>query len=394
MSDPAKTFRVGLIGTGRISDIYLKNIKGFAGVEITACGSLNMDESRTKASEYGVARVMAPEEIIADPDIDAVLNLTIPAAHARISLAALEAGKHIYSEKPFVTDLDDGRRILDLARARGLVVGSAPDTFLGGRWQTLRKLLDGGIIGVPHSVSAFVPTSGVERHHPNPNFYYAKGGGPLLDLGPYYLAAMVFCLGPIARVAGLGRKREASRMIENGPRKGEMMPVEVDTHSLSLIEFESGVTGQMMVSFDVWESETPRLEIYGTEGTLCIPDPDPGDGANIFQGPVWVRTRETARWTMRPRPQAPADWQVAENTHGLNFDARGVGLADLAAAVREGREPRASGALGLHLCEVMEGMLQSSERGQFIDIKSTCSRPPVLAETSEPGLNVDLRAMK
>ena len=393
MSDPAKAFRVGLIGTGRISDIYLQNINGFSGVEIVACGSLNMDESRAKAAEHGVPRAATPDEIITDPDIDAVLNLTIPAAHAPVSLAALEAGKHVYSEKPFVTDLADGRRILDLAEARGLKVGNAPDTFFGGRWQTLRKLLDSGVIGEPHGVSAFVPTSGVERHHANPDFYYAKGGGPLLDLGPYYLAVMVFCLGPIARVAGLGRRRESKRMIENGPRHGQMMPVEVDTHSLSLIEFESGVTGQMMVSFDVWESETPRLEIYGTEGTLCIPDPDPGDGANIFQGPVWVRTRDTARWTMRPRPKAPADWHVAENTHGLNFDSRGVGLADLAVAVREGREPRASGALGLHLCEVMEGMLQSPRLGQFVDIKSTCARPPMLGETTEPGLNTDLRTV-
>ena len=393
MSDAAKTFRVGLIGTGRISDIYLKNIREFSGVEITACGSLNMEESHAKAAVHGVPRVATPDEIIADPDIDAVLNLTVPAAHAGISLAALEAGKHVYSEKPFVTDLAEGRRILDLAGARGLKVGNAPDTFFGGRWQTLRKLLDSGVIGKPHGVSAFVPTSGVERHHPNPDFYYARGGGPLLDLGPYYLAAMVFCLGPVARVAGMGRRRETSRMIENGPRHGQMMPVEVDTHCLSLIEFESGVIGQMMVSFDVWESETPRLEIYGAEGTLCIPDPDPGDGANIFQGPVWVRTRETARWTRRPRPKAPADWQVVENTHGLNLDARGVGLADLAVAVREGRDPRASGALGLHLCEVMEGMLQSPEQGRFVSIGSTCPRPPMLAETTEPGLNVDLRAV-
>ena len=390
MSKPAKTFRVGLIGTGRISDIYLKNIREFSGVEITACGSLNMEESRAKASEYGVPRVSTPDEIIADPGIDAILNLTIPAAHAGISLAALDAGKHVYSEKPFVTDLAEGRRILGLAEARGLKVGNAPDTFFGGRWQTLRKLLDSGIIGEPHGVSAFVPTSGVERHHPTPDFYYAKGGGPLLDLGPYYLAAMIFCLGPVARVAGIGRRRETSRMIENGPRNGEMMPVEVDTHCLSLIEFESGVIGQMMVSFDVWESETPRLEIYGTRGTLCIPDPDPGDGANIFDGPVWVRTRETARWTMRPRPKAQADWEVADNTHGLNLNARGVGLADLAVAVREGREPRASGALGLHLCEVMEGMLRSPDLGKFVDIASRCPRPPMLVETTESGLNVDL----
>ncbi len=389
MSDPAKSFRVGLIGTGRISDIYLENCVGFDGLDIVACGSLNMEESRTKAAEYGVPLVEEPEKIIADPNIDAILNLTIPAAHAEISLTALNAGKHVYSEKPFVTDLTDGRRILDLATSKGLCVGNAPDTFLGGRWQTVRKLLDQNAIGEPTGVAAFVPTHGVERHHPNPDFYYAEGGGPLLDLGPYYLAAMVFCLGPIARVAGLSRRTFPERMIENGPRIGEMMAVEVDTHCLSLIEFESGVIGQMMVSFDVWESETPRLEIYGTEGTVCIPDPDPGDGANIFQGDVWLRTRATSRWTMRPRPKAPADWEVVVNTHGLNFDARGAGLAELAAAVKGNREPRASGALGLHLCEVMQGMLDSPGLGRFVDIQSTCKRPDMLPETRETGLNVN-----
>lgn len=390
MSDAAKSFRVGLIGTGRISDIYLKNCAEFEGLDIVACGSLNMEESRAKAASFGVGHVASPDEIIADPDIDAILNLTIPAAHARISLAALDAGKHVYSEKPFVTDLADGRRILDLAASMGLLVGNAPDTFFGGRWQTVRKLLDQGVIGEPTGVAAFVPTHGVERHHPNPDYYYAEGGGPLLDLGPYYLAAMVFCLGPIARVAGLSRKTFPERMIENGPRHGEMMPVEIDTHCLSLIEFESGVIGQMMVSFDVWESETPRLEIYGTEGTICISDPDPGDGANIFQGPVWVRTRATSRWTMRPRPVAPAEWEVAENTHGLNFDARGIGLADLAHAALNGREPRASGALGQHLCEVMQGMIDSSGLGQFINIHSKCLRPEMLPETKASGLNVNL----
>lgn len=390
MSDSMNSFRVGLIGTGRISDVYLMNCAEFSGVDIVSCGSLDMCESRAKAAAFGVPRVAAPDEIIADPDVDAILNLTIPAAHAEISLAALEAGKHVHSEKPFVTDLTDGRRILDLAARKGLSVGNAPDTFLGGRWQTVRKLLDKGVIGEPTGASAFVPTHGVERHHPNPDFYYAKGGGPLLDLGPYYLAALVFCLGPIGRVAGMARKTFPERMIENGHRDGEMMPVEVDTHCLSMFEFESGVIGQMMVSFDVWDSETPRLEIYGTDGTICIPDPDPGDGANVFQGPVWIRTRETSRWTMRPRPKAPMDWEVAENTHGLNCDARGVGLAELAQAVSERREPRASGALGLHLCEVMHGMLCSPGLGRFVDIQSTCARPAMLPESVEIGLNVDL----
>ena len=387
MSDPAPPFRVGLIGTGRISDVYLKNCASFDAIEIAACGSLDLEESRGKAELHGVPRVMAPEEIFADPEIDAILNLTVPAAHASVSLAALEAGKHVYSEKPFVMDLADGRRILDLAAKKGLLVGSAPDTFLGGRWQTLRKLLDRGAIGEPTGVVAFAPTHGVERHHPNPDFYYARGGGPLLDLGPYYLAAMVFALGPVRRVAGMSRRTFPERVIENSPRHGEVVPVEVDTHCLSLIEFESGVIGQMMVSFDVWDSETPRFEIYGTDGTLCVPDSDPCGGANLFHGPVWLRTRETSRWTMRPRPVAPAEWEVAENTHRLNFDARGAGLAELARAVRDGREPRANGAMGLHLCEVMQAMLDSHALGRFVDIGTSCTRPAMLPEKDASDIN-------
>ena len=390
MNDSERIFRVGLIGTGHVSDVYLKNCAAFDGMDIVACGSLNLDESRKKADMFDVPRVMSPDEIIDDTGIDAILNLTIPAAHAEITLRALNAGKHVYSEKPFVTDVKDGQAILDLAASRKLAVGNAPDTFFGGRWQTVRKFLDNGVIGRPIGIAAFVPTHGVERHHPNPDFYYAKGGGPLLDLGPYYLAAMVFLLGPITTVGGMAKRSFPERVIENGHRHGEIMPVEVDTHSLSLIKFKNGVIGQMMVSFDVWESETPRLEIYGTEGTICIPDPDPVDGANIFHGPVWYRTRATSRWTMRPRPKAPADWSVGENTHGLNFDARGVGLAEMAHAIRDGRPPRASGTLGLHLCEVMQGIADGHKSGRFVDIISSCERPPMLPEDETKGFDVNL----
>lgn len=372
--------RIGLVGCGRISDIYLRNCNRFSGLEVVACASLDRAESQAKARQHGIARACEPDEVFADPDIDCVLNLTIPAAHAQISLDALSAGKHVYSEKPFVAEPEDGPKILDFARAKGLLVGNAPDTFLGGRWQTARKLLDSGAIGNPVAVSAFVPTRGVERHHPNPDFYYQKGGGPLLDLGPYYLTAMIFLLGPVARVAGMARRTFEERMIENGPRHGFMMPVEVDTHCLSLIEFESGAIGQMMVSFDVWESETPRLEIYGEEGTICIPDPDPGDGANIFDGPVWYRTRAESRWSKRPRPKAPAEWLEAENTHGFNFDARGVGLLDMAHAVHEGRPPRASAQMAYHVCDVMHGMLASPSLGRYVDISSTCKAPELLPE--------------
>lgn len=372
------TFRIGLVGCGRISDIYLKNCQRFDELEVVACASLDLEESRRKAQHWGIPKACRPEDIFADPDIDCVLNLTIPAAHAGVSKAALHAGKHVYSEKPFVTNLAEGREILDLAAQKGLLVGNAPDTFLGGRWQTVRKLIDQGVIGAPTGVSAFVPTHGTERHNPNPDFYYQKGGGPLLDLGPYYLTAMVFFLGPIARVAGMSRRTFDQRMIENGPRQGFMMPVEVDTHCLSLIEFENGVIGQMMMSFDVWDSETPRFEIYGEEGTICVPDPDPVHGANIFQGDVWVRTRETARWTHQPRPSGREAWQVTENTHGYNFDARGLGLLDLAYAVRDKRSPRASGEMAHHVYEVMDAMLVSPSAGRFMDIESSCARPSPL----------------
>lgn len=376
-----KKLRVGLIGCGVISDIYLKTCQKFDIVDVVACSALDLAQAQEKATAYGIARACMPEDVLADPDVDCVLNLTIPTAHAEISLAALEAGKHVYSEKPFATDIEDGKRVLALAQSKGLCVGNAPDTFLGGRWQTVRKLLDDGVIGAPTGVTAFVGTHGVERHHPNPDFYYQVGGGPLLDLGPYYLTAMVFLLGPIARVGGLSRRTFDRRMIENGPRAGEWLPVEVDTHVLSLLEFSSGVVGSMTMSFDIWDSETPRFEIYGENGTICIPDPDPVHGANVFQGAVWYRTRDTSRWSHKPRPQGRECWQVAENTHGFNADTRGLGLVDLAYAVRDRRPPRANGLMAQHVLEAMSGILASPVTGGFVSIESTCRIPEPLPET-------------
>lgn len=374
------SFNIGLIGCGRISDIYLQNCARFDALDVIACASLDPEEAAAKAAQHGIPVACTPQEIFEIPGVDAVLNLTIPAAHAEISLAALNAGKHVYSEKPFATDLADGQRILDLSAEKGLLVGNAPDTFLGGRWQTCRKLIDDGVIGAPTGVTAFVGTHGTERHHPNPDFYYQKGGGPLLDLGPYYLTAMVFLLGPLSRVAGLARRTFDKRMIENGSRNGEWMHVEVDTHIESLLEFRSGVIGSMTMSFDVWDSETPRLEVYGTEGTICIPDPDPVHGANDFHGPVLYRTRETSRWTHQPRPTRREDWQVAENTHGFNENARGLGLLDMAYAVQDCRLPRASAQMAYHICEVMDGILEAPKLGRYVGMTSTCDRPTPLPE--------------
>lgn len=380
MSKILNPFKIGLIGTGRISDIYIQTCSKFPELEIVSCGSLNLEESREKADQFGIPKAQHPNEILSDPDIDCILNLTIPASHAAISLQALEAGKHVYSEKPFATNLRDCQRILDLAKSKDLKVGNAPDTFLGGRWQTVRKLLDQQVIGKPTGIMAFAGTHGVERHHPNPDFYYQEGGGPLLDLGPYYLTAMVFLLGPISKVSGMARRTFNQRMIENGKRSGELLDVEVDTHSLSMLEFQSGAIGSMTLSFDIWDSETPRLEIFGEEGTICIPDPDPVHGANIFQGPVLYRTRQQSRWEFQPRPADRGDWRVAENTHGFNQDSRGLGLLDLVYAVRGNRPVRASGELAAHVYETMHAILESPNQGGFVRIHSECAVPDVLPE--------------
>ena len=380
MNELIKPFRVGLIGTGRISDIYFQTLNKYPQTEIVACGSLNLDESRAKAEQHGVARVAEPDAIIADPNIDCILNLTIPTAHAGVSRAALEAGKHIYSEKPLVSDLADAQPLLDLAASRGLTVGNAPDTFLGGRWQTVRKLLDSNTIGTPTGCTAFVGTHGTERHVANPDFYYQPGGGPMLDLGPYYLSAMVFFMGPIVRVAGMSNRGFDRRQIEYGARSGAWMKVETDTHVQGMVEFASGAIGSITMSFDIWDSETPRFEIYGTEGTICIPDPDPVHGINIFEGEVWYRTRETSRWTHKPRPTGREHWQVADNHHGLNEDSRGIGLIEMADAIAKQRKPRCSGELAHHVLEVMMGILRGSESGQFTKIYSRPQVPALLPE--------------
>ena len=370
-----RKFRVGLIGCGVISDIYLQTCKRFDFVEIVACASLDMAQSRAKAAQYEIPKACLPDEIIGDPDIDAVLNLTNPAAHALINLAALEVGKHVYAEKPFATCLEDAKKMLAMAREKGVLIASAPDTFLGGRWQTIRKLIDDGVIGKPIGATAFMCNHGVERHHPGPAPWYRTGGGPLFDMAPYYLTALVSLMGPIASVCGMAKKSFSQRLIEFGPHKGEMLDVEVDTHVNGLLEFDSGATASLIMSFDVWDSNLPRLEIYGELGSISISDPDPVFGPNRFEGPVHFRTRESARWTYRPRVPGLDEWEVAENMHGFNEDSRGLGLLDLAYAARDGRAPRASGEMAYHVLEVMLGITDGSQKRQFVDIESTCAQP-------------------
>jgi predicted dehydrogenase len=375
-------FKVGVIGIGDICDVYIANLQQYGDlVEVVACAGRSLDKAQRKAAQHGIPRAYADAaELIADPEIQIVVNLTIPAAHAEINLAALQAGKHVYSEKPLAATVTEGAQILALARERGLYVGCAPDTILGGRLQTCRRLIDDGTIGDIVGASAFVVSHGHESFHPNPDFFYQPGGGPLLDIGPYYLVALLSLLGPARRCCGMARRTFPTRTIGSQPRRSEVIEVAVDTHVSGNIEFASGAIGTFIASFDVWDSELPRLEIYGTKGTLCLRDIDPLDGPNLFGGEVLLRTSAEYRWSDLPRPATLPDWVKVPIAHRFNEtshrrNSRGIGLVDMACAIRDQRPERASGQMAYHCLELMEGLLASAAQGRYVDISSTCERP-------------------
>ncbi len=351
---------VGVIGCGNISGIYLQTARRLEILDVVACADLDLERARARAAEYDVPRACTVEELLADPAVDLVINLTVPAAHGEVGLMALEAGKSLYNEKPLAIDREDARRLLERARQRGLLLGGAPDTFLGAGLQTCRKLLDDGWIGAPVAATAFMLGHGAESWHPDPAFFYQRGAGPMLDMGPYYLTALVTLLGPVRRVTGSTRASFPERTITSAPKYGETVLVEVPTHVAGVLDFASGPVGTIVTSFDVWASETPRLEIYGSAGTLSLPDP------NTFGGPVRVR-------------RAGADtWSEAPLTHGYATNSRGLGVADMAYALRSGRSPRASGELTYHVLDVMQSFEEASTEGCHVAIESSCERPAPL----------------
>jgi predicted dehydrogenase len=347
--------RVGVIGCGTISGLYLKRLTSFDSIDVRACADLLVERAEEKAREFGVQRGCSPEELLADPEIDLVVNLTIPAAHAEIALAAIGAGKSIYNEKPLALDRSDGQAILAAAAAAaGVRVGCAPDTFLGAGLQTCRRLIDEGAIGEPLAVSAFVVGAGPELWHPNPAFFYQRGAGPLFDVGVYYLTALVNLLGPIARVSGSARISRAVRPI---PARGGTIDVEVPTHVAATLDFAGGPVATLIASFDVPASVLPRIEVYGTEGTLACPDP------NTFGGPVRIARPGGNEWT-----DMPLDAGFAEQ-------ARGIGVADMVNAMRTGEPHRASGELALHVLDVMQAVEEASSASQYVTPATTCERP-------------------
>lgn len=355
----SRVVQIGIIGCGKISDAYFGGCASYSFVKILACADADLSRAQAKAQQYGI-RAATVEALLADPAVDLIINLTIPQAHAAVNTAALHAGKHVYTEKPFALESKDGAAVLALAAEKKLLVGCAPDTFLGGGLQTARKAIDDGLIGRPVSAMAFMLCRGHESWHPSPQFYYEKGGGPMLDMGPYYITALINFLGPIARVSGSAQSAFAERIITSQPLAGTRIPVQTPTHVTGVMDFGGGATATIVTSFDTWPYPLPRLLIFGTDGTLEAPDP------NRFDGTVRLRRGATDRYEDLPP------------THTIER-GRGSGVADMALSIlRRGRPHRASGELGQHVLEVMESFEKSSLTGRHIKIETSCSRPAAL----------------
>jgi len=353
----AKT-KVGIVGCGNISGIYFKNLHTvFDNVTVACCADLDQDRARAKAGEYEGVRVVSLDEMLADPEVAIVVNLTTPQGHYAVARQAVDAGKSVHNEKPLTLTRDEGRALLDAAAANGVRVGTAPDTFMGGGIQTCRKLIDDGAIGTPIGAQAFMLCHGHESWHPDPEFYYKAGGGPMFDMGPYYLTALVSLLGPAKRVTGSARISFPERTITSEKKRGTTIEVDVPTHVTGVMDFANGAVGTIVTSFDVWAASTPCIEIFGSEGTLSVPDP------NSFGGKVRLR---------RPGDDG---WQEIALTHGNAENARGVGVADMASAIETGTSHRASGDLGYHVLDIMHAFHDASGEGRHIELASTCERP-------------------
>ncbi|HEY4387879.1 MAG TPA: Gfo/Idh/MocA family oxidoreductase [Ktedonobacteraceae bacterium] len=355
-----KKANVGIIGCGKISSIYFEAPSKFDILNIAACADIDMERARSQAQRYNVPKACSVDELLADPDIDIVVNLTIPAAHAEVDRAALLHGKSVHSEKPLATTRADGKQLLELAHEKQLRVGSAPDTFLGGGIQTCIKLINDGAIGEPVAATAFMLSHGPENWHPDPEFYYQPGGGPLFDMGPYYLTALVSLLGPVRRVTGSARITHKERLITSQPKYGTKINVNTPTHVAGVLDFAGGAVATLITSFDVWSHHLPRIEIYGTEGTLSVPDP------NTFGGPVVLRRA------------GEDEWQEVPLTHGHTENSRGIGVADMAHAINTGRLHRANGEMAYHVLDIMQSIYDASEAGKHVDLESMCERPEPL----------------
>jgi predicted dehydrogenase len=369
-----KRLGIGFIGTGNISSAYLKAIlgkdgmSGFGVLDVKALADMKPEAAGARAAEFGL-KALSVDALLADPEIDLVVNLTIPRAHVEVGLKCLAAGKHVYSEKPLGITYAEGRKLLDAANAAGLRIGSAPDTFLGGAHQQARAVVDSGALGQLVGGTAFMLCPGHESWHPDPAFYYDIGGGPMLDMGPYYITDLVNLLGPVARVSAMSSRLRTERTITSEPKKGQVMPVHIDTHVTGSLGFANGAVVQIGMSFDVAAHKHVPLELYGTEQTLIIPDP------NFFGGELELRKRG------RDEPWTP----VKVEAPYADGNYRSLGVADMAAGILENRPHRANGDLALHVLEVMEAFEHAAREGRTVDIKTPVTRPAPLSESLTDG---------
>jgi predicted dehydrogenase len=354
-----KPLGVGIVGVGNISGQYLSNLPKLPNLALVGIADLDHARAEKIAAQQGVTAFIG-DSIFADPNVDVILNLTLPQSHAEVNLKALNHGKHVYLEKPFALSMDEALPVTKLAHDMGLRIGCAPDTFLGTGIQTSKYLLENGAIGTPFAAAAFWSAPGHERWHPNPQFYYLNGAGPLFDMGPYYLTALVFLLGPITSVVGNTTRSNRARKVHTGDLAGTSISVEVDTHISAILTHESGAQSTIMVSFEAWGSRLPTIEVYGTEGTLTAPDP------NQFSEKTFIYT------------EMESEWKSVEPLAGYIDAGRGFGLAEMALAIEEGREHRASGLLGEHILEVMESILKSGRSDKRIAISTTVAPIPLV----------------
>jgi len=355
-----RKIRVGIIGAGNISGIYLQNGNKFDSMEVVAVADIDVERAQARGEEFGI-KGCSVDELISDPNIEMIINLTIPQAHSEVCLRALEAGKHVYVEKPFTVTREEAQEVLRVAKEKGLYVGSAPDTFLGGGIQTAIKVIEDGWIGTPIGATAFMLTGGHERWHPNPDFYYQIGGGPMFDMGPYYLTALVSILGPMTRVTGSAGISYPERTITSQPKFGQKIKVEVPTHIAGVLDFASGAIGTILTTFDTpGQSTLPRIEIYGSAGTLLVPDP------NGFGGEIKINRAGANEWSNIP------------HIYGNVENSRGLGAADMAGAILEGRQHRANGDLAYHVLEAMHGIHDAARDGKHYMMQSSCEKPQLM----------------
>ena len=372
--------KVGVIGCGNIADIYFKNSKQFFNnFEIDACADINEEASKIFAKKYNV-RQLSVEDILADKEIEFIINLTTPNVHYEVSKSIIESNKHSYSEKPLSIEFDDGKKLNDLAEENNVYVGCAPDTFLGAGIQTARNLLDDNAIGNVQLGSISMAVPGHEMWHPNPDFYYKYGGGPILDMGPYYFTALVSLIGPVVNVDSKIKSVYEKRVIGSGNRKGQEIKVDIPTSIISHLEFKSGALIDTFFSFDIWKHNKSHIELYGDKGSLSVPDP------NMFGGELLKCASKGGEWESIPTTHMNlGKYNIEKNHERVNEDPtvanyRGIGVSEMIDSIKKGKKNRCSGELSLHVLDIMDSILESGKSRKKVNLRSECEKPEYFSE--------------